>query len=402
MRSIDKRRESSARPLFHPLFYCTLFSLTFAQNTATASTVTRSDAFPAEVENAPDAYFEGYIQALVDMHYAEYHVIVIAQSKKIWLSNLPKNELLAKSIVQFVKDVPGVREVIVLDHIPEETEELRVEYVERPRVEGIWFPQMTELFQPLVGSPRVISYTLGFRTGDHICGNFCADISLGDDFPIYRWLDVLWHGDLQLGIEGGIFSVFNLHPSPDIVVGAEGTELVNTDFYGAIPLSYAKNKWSARVRIFHWSGHLGDEYMINHPNVKRLNPSNEIIDFFVSYQYNEALRFYVGPAVIVHSDPTFPWKPLYIDYGTEIRFLGTKFLKQRVYGTLFMTFHFQNMQELDWNFDGTYRAGYEFSKLQGIGRKFRCYIEYHRGYSYEGQFSKKRDHYMQYNINYGF
>jgi hypothetical protein len=60
------------------------------------------------------------------------------------------------------------------------------------------------------------------------------------------------------------------------------------------------------------------------------------------------------------------------------------------------------MQELDWNFDGTYRAGYEFSKLQGIGRKFRFYIEYHHGYSYEGQFSKERTHYMQYNLSYGF
>ncbi|MBI3900882.1 MAG: DUF1207 domain-containing protein, partial [Chlamydiia bacterium] len=168
------------------------------------------------------------------------------------------------------------------------------------------------------------------------------------------------------------------------------------------PLTYSKNKWSFRFRVWHWSGHLGDEYMVNHPNVKRVNPSNEIVDFFASYQFNESLRFYLGPAVIVHSDPTFPWKPLYIEYGSEIRFVGTKFLKQRLYGTLFMTFHFRNMQELSWNFDGTYRAGYEFSKLQGIGRKVRFYIEYHRGYCYEGQFSKERDHYMQYNLCYGF
>jgi len=364
-----------------------------------AVVLTRSDSIPDGVEKAPDAYFEGYVQALIDMHYAEYRVIVIAKDKHIWLANLPRNELTAKSIIQFVKDVPGVKDVQVLEEVPTENEELRVKYVERPKINGIWFPQMTELFQPIIGSPRVISYTLGYRSGDEIIGNKCADISLGDDFPIYRWLDVIYGGDLQIGIEACIWSVFNFDPHPDI---AGGTELVNTDFYAGIPITYARNKWSFRLRGFHVSSHLGDEFLINHPGFHRVNPSNEVIDFFVSYQAKEAIRLYVGPAVIVHSDPTFRWKPLYIEYGTEVRFLGTKFDKQRLYGTLYLTLHFRNMQELDWNFDGTYRGGYEFSKLQGIGRKFRFYVEYHHGYSYEGQFSKMRDHYMEYNISYGF
>lgn len=364
-----------------------------------AVVLTRSDSIPDGVEKAPDAYFEGYIQALIDMNYAEYHVVVISKDKHIWLTNLPKNELTAKSIVQFVKDVPGVKDVHVLSEVPPENEELRSQYVERPKISGIWFPQMTELFQPLIGSPRVISYTLGYRSGDEVCGNKCADISLGDDFPIYRWLDVMWGGDLQIGIEAGIWAVFNFNPHPDI---AGGTELVNTDYYGGIPITYARNKWSFRLRGFHISSHLGDEFLINHPGFHRVNPSNEVVDFFVSYQAKDAIRLYAGPAVIVHSDPTFRWKPFYIEYGTEVRFLGTKFVKQRLYGTLYLTLHFRNMQELNWNFDGTYRGGYEFSKLQGIGRKFRFYIEYHHGYSYEGQFSKMRDHYMQYNISYGF
>lgn len=368
-------------------------------NGEVAVVMTRTDAIPDDVEKAGDAYFEGYVQALIDMHYAEYRVVVIAKERNIWLANLPKNELTAQSIVQFVKDVPGVHEVHVLNGVPPENEELRVKYVERPKISGIWFPQMTELFQPLIGSPRAISYTVGYRSGDEVCGNKCVDITLGDDFPVYRWLDVIYGGDLQIGIEAAIWSVFNMDPHPDI---AGGTELVNTDFYGGIPITYAKNKWSFRLRGYHMSGHLGDEFLINHPGFVRVNPSIEAVDFFVSYQAKEAIRLYVGPGAIVHSDPSFPWKPLYIEYGTEVRFLGTKFTKQRLYGTLYLTLHFRNMQELDWNFDGTYRGGYEFSKLQGIGRKFRFYVEYHHGYSYEGQFAKLRDHYMEYNISYGF
>jgi hypothetical protein len=386
------------------LLFC---SSSFASENQTASSevaavLTRTDSIPSEIEKAPDAYFEGYIQALVDMHYAEYRVVVIAKNKKVWLANLPKNQLIANSIISFVKDIPTVTEVQVLNGVPPESMELREKYVERPQISGIWFPQMTELFQPLVGSPRVISYTVGYRSGDRVCGNKCVDISLGDDFPVYRWLDVIWHGDLQVGIEAGIWSVFNMDPSPN---PAGGTELVNTDFYVGVPISYARDKWSFRLRGYHISSHLGDEYIMNHidePGFERLNPSNEAIDFFTSYQATDGVRLYVGPGVIVHSDPTFKWQPLYIEYGTEVRFLGTKFLKQKLYGTVFLTLHWRNMQQLNWDFDGTYRGGYEFSKLQGIGRKFRFYIEYHHGFSYEGQFSKMRTHYMQYNLSYGF
>lgn len=377
------------------------------QSGEVAVIMSRSDSIPPEIQCATDPYFEGYIQALVDMHYTEYGVVVIVSDRVVWLANLPSNELIANSIVSFVKDVPGVCEVYKLECVPPEREDFREQYVLRPQINGIWFPQMTELFNPLIAAPRQISYTLGYRSGDHIVGNKAVDVSLGDDFAIYRWLDVMWHGDLQIGIEAGIWSVFNMDPH-----GRDpGTELVNTDFYCGIPLTYANGKWSFRLRGYHISSHLGDEFLFNHPEyvaegaefpLRRVNPSIEAVDFAVSYQANEAIRVYGFPGAIVHSDETFPWKPMYIEYGTEIRFLGTKFYYQKLYGTVYIGLHWRNYQELDWNFDGTYRIGYEFSKLQGIGRKFRFYVEYHHGYSLEGQFSKFRTHYMQYNISYGF
>ena len=79
-----------------------------------AVVLTRADALPSEVQTATDPYFEGYIQALVDMHYAEYQVTVIVKDKDVWLANLPNNKLYANSIISFVKDVPGVKEVHVL------------------------------------------------------------------------------------------------------------------------------------------------------------------------------------------------------------------------------------------------------------------------------------------------
>lgn len=363
--------------------------------------LTRTDSIPNEVEETTDPYFEGYIQALVDMHYAEYRVVVMVKNHEIWLANMPCNKMLANSIVAFVKDVPGVSCVNVLDGVPPEDEQLREKYVERPVIRGIWFPQMTELFLPLIADPRAATYSVGWRSGDKVCGNKCIGVSLGDDFAIYRWLDLFFAGlDMQVGIEAGIWSVFNMDPNPNIAKG--WGELVNTDFYVGIPITFAYGPWSFRLRGYHISSHLGDEYMVDHPHVKRLNPSVEAIDIFASYQATEAIRLYVGPGAYVHSDPTFKWKPFYIEYGTEARFLGSKFYCQKLYGTFFIALLWRNLEQLDYNFDGTYRFGYEFSKLQGIGRKFRGYIGYHQGYSLEGQFSKMRTHYFEYNINYGF
>jgi hypothetical protein len=366
--------------------------------------LSRTDSVPVDsIDKNSDQYFEGYVQALVDMHYYEYRVVVFVKNHKVWLANLPKNKLTANSIVSFVKDIPSVTEVCVLDGLPPEDVELREKYVSRPHLHGIWFPQMTVLFQPFLADPRQVGYTIGYRAGDHVIGVKTIGIALGDDFPIYRWLNVFGYGDLQVGIEAGIWSVFNLSPHPNI---AGGTELVNTDFYCGLPLTFAFDQWSFRWRLYHISSHLGDEYIINHinmPGFERLNPSIEATDFAVSYQLTEAIRLYVEPGVIVHSDQSFPEKPpFYIQYGTEARFLGSKFLKQRLFGTCFLAIHIRNMQYLHWNFDGTYRIGYEFSKLAGVGRKFRFYAGFHNGYSLEGQFQKERTHYFEFNLSYGF
>jgi hypothetical protein len=361
--------------------------------------VNRTDTIPEDVKSATDPYFEGYLQALVDMHYAEYGVVVLVKKKKVWLANLPKNRMIAKSIIEFVKDVPGVTEVYTIEGVPPEEAELREKYVRRPQSNGIWFPQMTELFQPCIADPRNVTYILGYRAGDPVIGKSTANIALGDDFAIYRWLDVMYGGDLQISIEAGIWSVFNLNPHPNI---GGGTELVNTDFYVGLPLTYARDKWSFRFRIYHISGHIGDEYIVNHPEAVRVNPSNEYVDLFVAYQINDSVRVYVGPGAIVHSDPTYKWQPMYIDYGAEARFLGHKFYYQKVHGTFFLALFWRNLQQLDWNFDGTYRFGYEFSKLQGIGRKARLFVGYHHGFSLEGQFAKERTHYWEFDLNYGF
>lgn len=366
--------------------------------------MSRAESIPDKaMEDNSDHYLEGYIQAVVDMHFYENQVVVIVEDQIVYLYNLPHNALLSNSIISFVEDMPCVKEVKVKCELTPEQCERRKSYVMQPCISGIWFPQATVLFQPLVANPRQVMYSVAYRAGDKVVGKKAICVSLGDNFPIYRWNNVWrWCGDLQIGIEAGVWCPFNF----DDVPHKDGTycELVNTDYLLGIPLCYAVDRWSFRLRLYHISSHLGDEFMCNRPEFldKRVNPSFEAIDFFTSYQFSRNLRGYFGPGVILHSDKSFPMKYLYVDYGLEFRAFACRFDYHRLYGTPFIAIDVENWQVRNWDFDFTIKAGYEISKLAGIGRKMRFFASYHNGFSYEGQFFLERTQYGEFGFSWGF
>ncbi|CAM0117445.1 DUF1207 domain-containing protein [Rhabdochlamydiaceae symbiont of Dictyostelium giganteum] len=369
------------------------------------SVIQRGDSLPIEnFEHATDPYLEGYIQALIDASYYEFNVIVVVKDHHVTLYNLPHNDLFANSIVSYVQDIPGVQSVEVKKELSSEEMTVRKQYTETPRVSGVWFPQSTVLFLPLVSDPREPVYSVNGRVGDKVVGKKSVAVSLGDDFPIFRWHNVMnSDADLQIGISGGIWAVFNFSDIPNRRSSSE-CELVNTDYLVGIPVTYAHDRWSFRLRPYHISGHLGDEFMVNHPDylTKRKNPSFEAIDFISSYQLSSALRVYAGPGIVVHSDPTFRLKPMYAMWGTEVRLLGQKLHYHRLYGTPFFAAHMENWEQHSWDLDMTFKLGYEISKLQGVGRKMRLYLEYHEGFSYEGQFFNEKTKYGQLGLSWGF
>ncbi|MBJ7450023.1 MAG: DUF1207 domain-containing protein [Parachlamydiales bacterium] len=357
-----------------------------------------SSTVPEEHVNADnEQYFEGYLQALLDLNYYECGVDVLVKKGTVYLYNLPKNGALAGSIYNYVQTIPGVNclEIVgcpVIDEDPCHKEDNPC----RPkRNSGIWMPQQTILFAPLLADPRQSMYSGAYRYGDRVIGKHAGAVSFGEDFPIYRWRHVgRWGGDLQVGIEGCVFAVFSFEP--------EETELVNADYFVSIPFTYAVDKWSWRFRIWHLSSHLGDEYMEQNPNAPRYNLSKEVVDVFASYQINQAIRAYAGAGYIIHYDKDFPFTRPYVQYGMEFRFWGRKDPFNSLYRQPFFAFNVQNAAYNHWNFDATAVIGMEWSKMQGVGRKVRVTFEGHSGFSEEGQFCKEKTSYLQAKLAYGF
>ena len=362
----------------------------------------RSDQLPSNLKQDSNVYKEGYLQALIDMHYYEFRIRVKVKGDTVYLSNLPQNRVLAESIVSFVQDFPNVEKVevdetVVATHEGSEKSKSVMkpaQAVGSEKVSGVWFPQSNILFPALVADPLHVAYSGSLRFNDDVLGNTSAFVSFGDRFPIYRWLDVWpFHGDLELGIEGSAWAYFDMDHNAD---------LVNTDYYAALPLSYAFDNWAMRLRFYHVSAHLGDEYIINNPGVKRVNTSYESLDFFTLYDFSSALRAYAGLGWVFRSDDEDPIDPLYVEGGAELRLLGMKNFFHSLYLQPFYAMHFRFWQDHDWQTDMNFALGLEISKLQNVGRMARTYLVYHDGQSFIGQFSKEQTRYWGVVLSYGF
>lgn len=362
--------------------------------------LSRQDQIPeGRLKEETASYLEGYIQALIDANYHELNVLVyVNKDGVVFLYNLPKDDRVRNSIIAYVKDLPDVTEVKQAKLDP--AIEKRIEERQPIRqVKGIWFPESTVLFQPFIANPREPVYSIAYRWNDVLAKNEIA-ISLGDIFPIFRWFDVLpWRGDMQLDISACVWGDFDI--APKVHPNGEWAELITTDYILVIPITYAVNKTSYRLRVYHISSHLGDEFMVNHPTVLRVNPSFEALDFFISYQATNGLRLYAGPGFVLNSDKSFPMKTFYAEYGLEWRFTGLRYHYHRLYGAPFFAADFQNWQVNHYQFSTTLQLGYEWSKLQGAGRKVRLFGEFHDGYS-EGQFFNLRTRYLAARMSWGF
>lgn len=262
---------------------------------------------------------------------------------------------------------------------------------------GIWLPEDPVLFRPFMADPREICYSVGWRFNDDIFNKNVIDVSFGDTLAIYRWCNVWpWNGQLQIELEGALWAIFEplLDSSP----------LVNADYYVGVPITYAIDCWQFRLRGYHISSHIGDEFLLTHNGFDRRNASAEYLDFFISHDLTEEIRLYAGLGYMVAQDEEFKCKPFYSAFGAELRLLRLGFMDEKdvLYGCPIFGMHFRQNGEFKKHIDATYVLGYEIGKLCGLQRRLRAFIEYHDGYSVEGQFCKRPTNYFSVRMSYGF
>ena len=238
-----------------------------------------------------------------------------------------------------------------------------------------------QLFEPLIADPRwphfAAAYQYYVNEGQitHV-----GAVSFGETFTLYR--DQLGRGWWELGIQAGVFSVFDL--------ASESVDLINADYMAAVVLGYRDDKFSALARLFHQSSHIGDEFLLRNRVRNRVNLSFESIDLRLSYDlFDDALRVYGGGGYLFDQEPASlrPWS---LQWGAEFRspWPGPQSSWRPIAAV-----DMQNREENDWQVDISARAGVQFGGVLA-SRNLQVLLEYFRGHSPNGQFYKQQVDYL--------
>jgi hypothetical protein len=180
---------------------------------------------------------------------------------------------------------------------------------------AVSFPQ-DQIFCPILADPKearsFVSLLRGtFRSLDDPSGkgNTVASVGLGDNFGLVRWGGPAPNEGVQLDVVGSIFAQFDL--------GALSNDLINADYIIGLPLTFRRSGFSMRLRFYHQSSHLGDEYLLRSEDIDRENLSFESVEFLASQELGP-LRVYAGGERIFRREPdTLPSKLFH--GGAELR-----------------------------------------------------------------------------------
>lgn len=241
-----------------------------------------------------------------------------------------------------------------------------------------------ELFEPLIADPRQARFSMSYQRYRSSRDRFnAASVAFGEYFGFASGF-VRGQGASQIGIQGAVFALFNLD--------APSSDLINADYWIGIPVSYRKGPWSYRVRLYHQSSHLGDEFLLGNPGIDRVNLSYESVDVLASHEW-ERLRVYGGGAYIFHSEPDLePWQAQ----------VGAEYVQPRAAGRLdlIVAADIKASEELDWRRSRSYQVGFELKSASA--RRVRLMLEHFRGHSPNGQFYQERLRYTGLGLYFGF
>lgn len=200
------------------------------------------------------------------------------------------------------------------------------------------------------------------------------DCSIGARVSLLRYgsKNPLYPEGLELELDACAFPRLTLDSHRD---------LWSCDYRFGVPLAYRKGHWEYMFGYYHISSHLGDEYMVRHDSLYRLNYVRDCLMAGVGYRPNMDWRFYF------HLEYGF-WiddgaKPWHLMFGFEYSPMDCN----GFYGAPFLAMCARLRQDVDFSGSFSLEAGWQWRSKQS--HVFRTGLFYFNGYS---------DHYQFYNV----
>lgn len=259
-----------------------------------------------------------------------------------------------------------------------------------------------DVFCPLVADPkasRSFASLLRHESGDDLqdAELDIASIGIGDAFGLGRWNGGRPGDGVQFALTAGVFAQFDL--------GTSSYDMLNADYVVGFPLTIRKGWFSTRLRVYHQSSHLGDEYLLREPPDRqdRENLTFEAVEWLLSAD-GGPLRFYGGGEVLFHREPEelgryvahggaeFRPEPRILPLGSlgGFRFVGALDVK--------------SSEEQDWEPAISARGGLEYDRAGGTdatARRWGIFAEFYTGPSPYGQFFREKVRLMGVGVHFG-
>jgi len=118
-----------------------------------------------------------------------------------------------------------------------------------------------------------------------------VSVGVGGTLPLWELLFREGWG-LSVAVQAGVFGRFRMEETTN--------DLLAADWLVALPIALRVHSFEGRVRVLHWSAHLGDEF-IDATGAERIGFGFEAIDFLGAYRFGPA-RVYGGGAFVLGSE----------------------------------------------------------------------------------------------------
>jgi hypothetical protein len=212
-------------------------------------------------------------------------------------------------------------------------------------------------------------------------------VGLGDTFGLVRWNGARAGDGVQIDVVGAIFAQFDFN--------APSKDLINADYTIGFPITFRTHGFSTRVRVYHQSSHLGDEFLLRDSAIQRENLSFESLELLLSQEVH-ALRVYAGAERLFRREPE--------TVGASVFHGGAEFRSGRAGPAQMVAAVDVKTTELhDWSPAISGRVGLELIRSSASGHPSRLVtlmVELYNGPSPYGQFFQDDISYAGFGIHF--
>ena len=243
------------------------------------------------------------------------------------------------------------------------------------------------VFEPLLADPRwprFSAYYNYFLDDEYL--EHEGTVSLGETVAIYR--NSTDRGDLwEWGVQGVVYGVYDI---------GSGNDLYNTDWLFSTYVAWRREELSVLFRTYHDSGHIGDEFLVNHPEVVRENFVLDGAQLLASYDLNPSVRVYGGPTWFWSTGEGI-YDNWLLQWGLELEAPRTIWggTARPVAGV-----DVQQWEGRDFVPDVSVRLGVRFEQPSRVGTNVSILAEYYNGRERNGQFIEDIDQYFGIGLNF--